>query len=127
MNQMSEHQSPNYLTRKWALIAAVLSSPLYFLFDHLGDPGRARAAVCAGIVIIAAVRSRWDLRRSVLFWATIALLILAHVPLILLTPWTNDNLPSISLLPFGMLDFVVMYGCIKLVEKAMKSDPLHRM
>jgi hypothetical protein len=116
---MTEPHDIPYLTKKWAVIATLLSSPLYFLFDHLGDPARARAAACGRIVIIAAIRSRWDLRKRVWFWATATLLVLAHIPLILFTPWTNESLPSFGILPFAMFDWGIMYACILLVEKGM--------
>jgi hypothetical protein len=112
-------EPPNYLTRKWALLTLLLASPLYVLFAYLGDEGRARAAALAGAAIIGTTRSRWDLRKHAWFWATIMFLILLHGPVILLIHWTNENIPAPALLPFVLLDFVIMYGCIKVVEKMM--------
>jgi hypothetical protein len=88
----------------------------------MGEPGRARAAGVGGMLVILIVRMRWDLRKHVWFWATITFLVLLHVPLILFTPWTNVNLPGPTVAPFAFLDFGIMYGCIKLVEKAAKRS-----
>ena len=66
---------------------------------------------------------RWDLRKRVWFWVTLTVLALLHVPLILLVPWSNTNYPGVVLLPQALLDLAIVYGCIKLIEKAMnRSD-----
>jgi len=44
-----------------------------------------------------------------------------HVPLILLIPWTSKSLPGVTLLPIALLDYAIVYGCIKLAEKVMKA------
>jgi hypothetical protein len=110
-------QPPQPMTRLWGIVAFALSYPIYFLFDHYGDPGRARAAGCCGAVIIIAVVRRWELRGRPWFWAAIAIAVALHVPLILLIPWPNNDMPGVSLLPFGLLDYALVYGCIKLAEK----------
>ena len=122
MQETRGDQPPNYLTNKWTLIAFLSGALLFFFFVSFGDPGRGRAAGVAGGMIIFTVRSRWDLRKRVWFWATMTFLVLLHVPLILRTHWTNVNMPGISIAPFGILDFGIMYGCIKVVEKAMKRS-----
>jgi hypothetical protein len=110
------------LSRKSALVAMVCSLPLYFLFNYLGNPGRGEAAgICAAITLIV-VEAFWDLRRSVWFWVTIASVLLLHVPLILLVPWTNKSYPGVVLLPIALIDFFVVYGCFKLVETAAKKN-----
>jgi hypothetical protein len=118
-NEATDGQSRNYVNKKWAFAAGILSLPLYFFFDHRGDPGRALAATSAGAMIILTVRYRWDLRKRTWFWATVTFLVLLHVLLLLLFQWPDTNLPGIALLPYGMLDIGIMYGCIKLVETAM--------
>ena len=53
------------------------------------------------------------------FWATISILVLLHVPLVLLVPWSNKNYPGVVLLPLALLDLAVVYSSIKLAEKLM--------
>jgi hypothetical protein len=113
---------PKYLTRKWALITTLVALVAYFLSDHFGDQGRARAIGLAVGATITAARSRWDLRDHVWFWGTTAFLVLLHLPLILLTQWTNDDIPAPALIPYFMLDIAIMYSCIKLVEKVMNRS-----
>lgn len=69
------------------------------------------------MTLTGAVRIRWDLRARAWFWAIMTVFLLLHVPLILRIHWTNVSMPAVSLMPFGVLDFRIMYGCIKLVEK----------
>ena len=67
-----------------------------------------------------AVGGRAELTRQTWFWITLAIIIALHVLLILLIPWTSKSYPGPILLPFGAVDYFVVWGCIKLVEKAMK-------
>jgi len=38
----------------------------------------------------------------------------------LLIPWSDKSYPGITLLPVGFVDYCIMYGCFKLVERATK-------
>jgi hypothetical protein len=110
------------LTRKSALVIALCSSPFFFIFAYLGDPGKGRAAAICSIAIITALWYYWDLRRHVWFWFTAAIVIMLHVPVVLYVPWTDTKYPGVVLLPFGLLDYGIVYGCIKLAEKVMKRS-----
>jgi hypothetical protein len=108
---------PQPMTRLWGIVAFALSYPIYLLVEHYRDPGRARAAGCCGAVIIIAIVRRWQLIGHAWFWGVIAVVVALHVPFILLIPWPNNDMPGVSLLPFGLLDYAVVYGCIKLAGK----------
>lgn len=118
--ETSGGKTPRGHDNKWTLVAFVLATALFFFFVHLGDAGRGRAAGVACMAIIVTIRSRWGLRKRVWFWATMVILMVAHLPLIMGIHWPDDTMPAVSLLPFGMLDWAIMYGCIKLVEKVTK-------
>lgn len=82
------------LTKKTAVVALLCALPFFFFFAALGDPAKGRAAAgCVGISVFV-VWIRWDLRRRVWFWATVAILVVLHVPLVLFIPWTNTNYPG---------------------------------
>ena len=112
----------NRLNRRVAFVALLLGVSFFFLFSSLGEPARGRTAGISVGMIVGAVWMRWDLRKRVWFWVTIAILVLLHVPLVLLVPWSNNNYPGVVLLPQGLLDLAVVYNCIKLVEKVMKRS-----
>lgn len=111
----------NLLTKKWAVLAMLLATPVFFLFAYLGDAGRGRAAAVSVGVIILAARARWDLRREVWYWTAIAVVAACHIPLLLFVSWTEKNYPGYALLPIAVLDFAAIYGAIKLVEKAARA------
>src|SRR5579862_2227451 len=120
MTQLNETQSPVVFTRKWRLVMMLCLVVLFLPFAFLGDPGRGRAALmCAGVISIA-VRSTWNLRKHLWFWVTVAILTALHAALVLFVAWSSS--PSytwIALLPVGVVDYAIVYGCIKLAEKVM--------
>lgn len=117
MGQDNHKQSVDSITRKWAILAGICTSPIFVLFIHFGDPGRGMAAwACAGMISLAA-RFLWDLKDRAWYWITIAVIVLLHIPLILLVPWPLKRWSYVQLLPLGLLDFGFTYGIIRLVEK----------
>jgi len=100
--------------------------PPFFLFAFAGEPARGRAAAISVAVLLTVTRACWNLRRYPLFWVTAAILLTFHVFFVLLISWKDESYPGgYALLPVGLLDFGVMYGCFKVVEKLMKrrDDP----
>jgi hypothetical protein len=110
------------LTRSTALVVLLCSSPVYFIFSAMGDPAKGRAAFIMTGMIIFAVILCWELRRHIWFWTTLVLLIVLHWPLLQFVPWSNKNYPGVALLPHALIDFAVVYGCIKLVELLVKES-----
>jgi hypothetical protein len=108
------------LTKKSAILIALCASSLFFVFDYLGDPERGRSAAVVAFVILTCTWMFWNLRGRALFWIAITIVVLCHVPLILLVPWTNKDYPGVVLLPFALPDFAIVFGIFKLVEKAAK-------
>jgi len=118
---MNEAQSPDAFTRRWLLVVILCGIPAFFLFA--GDPGRGRAAAVSVAVFLTVIRACWNLRRYPLFWVTAAVLLAFHVFLILHIPWDDKNYPGgYAILPVALLDYGVMYGCFKVVEKLMKRS-----
>jgi hypothetical protein len=101
----------------WSITAAVLTSPLFFLFDSFGKPGNGRAAWFSAMTILIAMKVRWELRKHIWFWLTMLCIVAAHVPLVLFLPWTAQWIPAVGLLPIGVADIAVIFGCLYLVEK----------
>lgn len=110
------------ITRRWALLATICTSPVFFLFAFFGDPGRGMAAAIATGMITVAVRYFWDLKRHLWFWITIGLTALLHVPLVWFIPWPDNQYTYIQLLPLALLDFAIVYGVIRLAENAIGEN-----
>ena len=115
---VSTNREPEFypVTSKWGLLAAVLSSPLFFLFAFRGDPGRGRAAMFSGILICITIRIFWSLRKRIWFWIIIIALAILHAVPVLLITWSNKSRSVVALMPIGLLDFVAMFAIIKFID-----------
>jgi len=111
-------KSSSEITRTFAFLAVLCTSPLFFLLNYLGDPGKGKGAWCCAATVVIIIKSQWDLRNRLWFWITIFLGIALQVPFVLLVPWASIH-PGMALVPIGALDICVVYGSIKLVEKVM--------
>ena len=121
MTEDDSKQFADTLTRSSAIAIALCSLPLYLILAYFGEPGRGRAAACCAFVIIAVARGFWESRKSARFWITLSIVVLTHVLLILLVPWNDTSYPGVVLLPIGLLDFGLVYGCFKLAGAVSKK------
>lgn len=112
-------EAPREVTTKSAYTAALYSLPLLFLFWFLGKFETGIVAAICSTVVLWIVRIRWDLRKHVWFWVTISFAMLLQVPVVLLIPWNDRTLNRATLFPGMVLDYCLVYGAIKLVEKLM--------
>ena len=111
---------PRKLTAKGSYIMVFCSSPILLIFGRFGDLYRGIGAWFCAYTVLAVIRMRWDLRRQVWFWITIVFVAFWQVPLVLFLPWESNN-ARIIFFPVMLLDYGVVYGCVKLVENAMKG------
>jgi len=122
MGENKHKQSRDSITKKWAILLVICTTPIYILFLYLGDPGRGQAATVSAMMIAIAARFFWDLRNCVWFWMTITIIALLHVPFILLIAWPFKQLTYIAALPFGLADFGIAYGIIQLAENVVERN-----
>ena len=104
----------------WAVVAFLFSLPVAAIVGHYLGPGRGRAAGIAFGLMIGGVLVFRRLIRHPWFWMSIAALVIIHVVLIIVVPWSNKSFPAPELWPIGIADFAAICGFIKLVEKAMR-------
>ena len=105
------------LTSKSAYVALLFALPVLLIFVYFGKWQMGIGAwICAGLVLLV-MKSHWDLRESPWFWLSISVALLLQVPIILLIPWGNRGLTGISLVPVAVVDYGLVYGCVKLAEK----------
>jgi hypothetical protein len=110
---------PRKLTAKHAYLILLCSSPIVMAFAMFGKVWIGFGAwMCTGLVLLV-VRKRWDLRIHFWFWTTIAFAELLQVPVVLFMPWNDRRLTWITFLPIAVLDYGLVYGCVKLIEKLM--------
>jgi ABC-type amino acid transport system permease subunit len=114
-------ESPLAMTRKAALLAMLFSTPVLLIFICLGKIDEGIGAwICAGL-IVHSTRVRWNLRRNAWFWVASTTAVLLQVPFVVFVPWGDRYMSSISFLPFGILDFAIIWGCFNLAEKVMRQ------
>lgn len=53
---------------------------------------------------------------------SVAALVVIHVVLIILVPWSDKSFPAPDLWPVAIADFAAVCGFFKLVEKAMSAS-----
>ena len=103
-------------------IVAVLLAPVFVLFVYLGYAEKGFTTYLVSCALAIAIKLRWNLRKHVWFWVTIALVVAAHIPLLVAVRWPKSNVPTIVLsMPLGIADFLVMSGAISLAEKAFSA------
>jgi hypothetical protein len=72
-------------------------------------------------MIAIAVRLNWNLKKYVWFWATIALVLALHVPLLSKIQWTTAKVHTIAF-PLALADFLVVSGAIRLAQMLFSKD-----
>jgi hypothetical protein len=115
-------ESPRKLTVKVGYLILLCSSPILIAFAILGNVHLGFGAWICTVLVMFVVRTRWDLRRHVWFWIIIIIAELIQIPIVLVIPWSDRNLTWITFLPVAVLDYALVYGCIKLIEMMLRKD-----
>jgi predicted MFS family arabinose efflux permease len=103
-----------------AAIAAVSFVFFFFIVPH--QPGRGAALVVFGVGGGMAIRACWNLSHHAWFRITLSAIFVVQGCLIFLLPWSTERFPGIVLVPFGLVDFAVVYGIVKLVQKLHRQE-----
>ena len=102
-------------------VAALLISSLY---AHFGRPDLARPTLYSAVLIGITIRIKWEWRRRVWFWVTIAAIVAVHVAAILLIPWSTQWVPVVFVIPVGLADCYVMVRILSVVGKLVEGPKL---
>jgi len=96
----------------------VLLLPVFLFFVYLGKAEIGFTIMLVLGLAILAIKLRWKLRRHAWFWATIALVLTLHIPLLFIVHWPNTKIPTIAFsMPLGVADFLLISGALSLAEK----------
>ena len=114
-------ESPRKLTTKSGYLILLCSSPILIASAIFGKVHLGFGAWICSALVISVARVRWDLRTHIWFWTTIASAELLQIPIVLLIPWNDRGLTWITFLPVAVLDYGLVYGIIKLIEKVTKT------
>jgi len=108
--------------RRWVALAILCSLPIPLTFALFGQNPRGETAWFCTLMILVAIRIRWDYRHYPWLWITVVIAIALHIPLIVFFPWSKTDYPGLSLMPVGLLDCGIIYGLFTLVGKIMLRD-----
>ena len=99
--------------------------PVVLLFDHYGRMYMALPTLNCLAVLSFLVFLRWNLRRHVWFWITMAIIAALHVLLIWRIPWTAKWVPAVAIGAIDSVDFCILLWILtavgKLVERPKAS------
>lgn len=114
MRESKTQESPREVSAKFAFIALLCSSPILIPFAYFGRIEQGLGASGCFVMVILALRYRWDLRGYVWFWLAIVVILLIQIPVVVLTPW--GALAGRSIYPIAIADGALSCGCLKLAE-----------
>ncbi len=98
-------------------------APVFFLFVYLGKAEMGFTVVLILGMILLAIKLHWRLRNHFWFWASIAIVLALHFPLLFLIRWPDTKTPTIAYsMPFGIADFLIISGAIRLSKRLFLKD-----
>jgi len=113
------------MSKGWLLVMAIIVVPVYFLVARFADDGKTLVASCsAGMIVV--VGYFWDLRKRVVLdygdFHCVSSRSFRGVasPAGQAMEYVHRN--YVQMLPFGLLDFAIAYGIIRLVENVAKRS-----
>lgn len=106
---------------KFALLVILSEFAVFALFLVFGQPALGLSACISVAVLLIALRATWKLRERRWYWPAVVIAVLIQAPFILYVPLTNRAYRGTALSFLGVLDFVVVCGCITLITKFTKT------
>lgn len=102
---------------KFALLLILCMVPTFvvFLFFNQPELGLGTCESIAGLLI--ALRATWKLREHGWYWGAVVVAVAIQIPFILYVPWSNNAYRGTALTLFGVVDFILVWGVIKLCDK----------
>jgi hypothetical protein len=80
-------------------------------------------SICVCIaVLLTVMRFTWNLRKHYWYWVAVVISISIQPLFVLYIPWSNHAYRGTALLPFGMFDYLLVWGCIKLTQRVMRRE-----
>lgn len=109
----------------WALITiGVLSLPYYALLDHFGRLNVALPLLVCMAAFGFVIYIRWDLKRRLWFWTTVAVIAGLQALLLWNMPWTSKWVPAAAYAGMSSLDFLGMLWVLAALERVFGSDQI---
>ncbi len=107
----------------WLLVLIVLSAMLAFALDHFGFLQLYWPIVTTVAISAFAIWGHWDLKGQGWFWATIVIVIAAHVVFFRFVgwPWGAKWVPALAIAGLWNVDLIAVFALVYLVEKLLNQ------
>lgn len=102
---------------KFVLLLILCGWVVFAGFLVLGEPGAGLAVCISAAVIALALRATWKLHRHRWYWWAVALSAALQAPVAIYAPWTNHAYRGTLLTAFALLEYAIVFGCIKVFER----------
>ena len=104
---------------KFALLLILCEVVVFSIALFFGQPELGLSACISIAILLIALRATWKLREHVWYWVTVAVAAALQIPFNFYVPLSSHAYRGVTLVAFGLLDFFVVWGCIKTAEKLM--------
>jgi hypothetical protein len=102
---------------KFALLLILSMLPTFVVFLFFDKP-ELGLATCESIgSLLIALRATWKLRVHGWYWGAVVVSVVLQIPFIFYVPWSNHAYRGTALVLFGFLDFIMVWGVMKLCDK----------
>ena len=120
MHRVEQEPSFQNWSTKADLVWIALLILLLFGVAHFSDLERGMTAACSSGAIVVLTRFFACLWTRTWFWVLVALFVALHVFVVIYLPWAQNDYPAIVLMPFGIVDFGIMYVCVRVMERILE-------
>jgi hypothetical protein len=107
---------------KFALLLILCMLPTFAIFLFFDKP-ELGLGTCESIAsLLIALKATWKLREHGWYWGAVVVSVALQIPFILYVPWSNRAYRGTALTFFGFLDFMVVWGIIKLCDRLLSRQ-----
>jgi cell division protein FtsW (lipid II flippase) len=107
---------------KFALLLILCEVVVFAIALFFNQPELGMSACISIAILLIVLRATWKLREHGWYWGAVVVAVAIQIPVIFYVPWSNHAYRGTALVAFGFLDFIVLWGGIKLCEKTMKRS-----
>jgi hypothetical protein len=105
---------------KFALLMMLSEVVVFAIALFFNQPKLGLSACISIAILLIVLRATWKLREHGWYWVAVVVAVALQIPVIFYVPWSNHAYRGTALAAFGFLDFIVLWGGIKVAEKLMK-------
>jgi len=102
---------------KFALLLMLSEIVVFAIALFFNQPEVGLAACISIAIFLIVLRATWKLREHGWYWGAVVVAAALQIPFFFYVPWSNHTYRGTALIGFGVLDFIVLWGGIKLCEK----------